>query len=73
MQYDAALHFAGAGCISMVSSLVPCAPFAPLGTLLVMVGLVTACCLAYSPPPLKHGSLQLLQDFCALHRPSPLW
>ena len=34
---------------------------------------VTACCLAYSPPPLKHGSLQLLQDFCALHRPSPLW
>ena len=40
MQYDAALHFAGAGCISMVSSLVPCAPFAPLGTLLVMVGLV---------------------------------
>ena len=40
VQYEASLHFAGAGCLSMVISLVPCGPFAPLGTILIMLGLV---------------------------------
>ena len=58
MQYDAALHFAGAGCISMVISLVPCGPFAPLGTLLVMVGLVIIGALRYREVTLAHFGME---------------
>ena len=58
MQYDTSLHFAGAGCISIVISLVPCGPFAPLGTLLVMVGLVILGALRYRVMTLAHFDME---------------
>ena len=58
MQYDTSLHFAGAGCISIVISLVPCGPFAPLGTLLVIVGLVIIGALRYRVNTLAHFDME---------------